>query len=166
MQTRKVNKVVNSTLNQEDIKELREAFQLFDRKNTGKINILELKQTMETLGFADRNPMIHEMVGNLEKNKAAKNEGISFDTFINAFNYKLGDFSSREGLRRLFELFNDDPKAETITLETMKKIRDSFTETNLKDVDICDIISRISKNGENEMSFEDFYHYMTRKTYA
>lgn len=167
MQSRKLKKTVGSLISPEDTEELREAFELFDRKNTGKINISELKQAMQTLGFAERNPIIFNLVVDLEKKENTKKDGITFDTFIDAFNYNLGDYNSKEGIRKLFELFNDDPNAETISIETMRKIRNSLTETNIQNLDLDDIISRISSNGnKQEISFDDFYNYMIRKTYA
>ncbi len=35
-------------------------------------------------------------------------EGITFDQFINAISYKMGDKESREGIHRIFQLFDHD----------------------------------------------------------
>lgn len=167
MQARKIKKNISSSiLNQEDIEELRDAFQLFDRKNTGKINISELKEAMETLGFGERNPKIFQMVLELEKNQAAKKDGINFETFIDSLSNKLGDFNSKEGLKKLFELFNDEPNKKTINAETLKRIRDSLGDTSVDNLAIDDIVKRVSKNGDEEISFEEFYQYMTRRVFA
>ena len=167
MQARKIKKQITSTiLSQEDIEELSEAFNLFDRNNTGKINISELKEAMETLGFGERNPMIFQMVLELEKNQAAKKDGISFETFIDSLNNKLGDYNSKDGLRKLFELFIDNPNKTTINAETLIKIRDSLGDTSVDDLAIDDIVQRVSINGDQEISFEEFYQYMTRRVSA
>ncbi len=167
MQARNIKKQISSSiLSEEDIEELREAFQLFDRKNTGKINISELKEAMETLGFAERNPIIFQMVLELEKNQAAKKDGINFETFIDSLSNKLGDFNTKEGLMKLFELFNDDPNKKSINAETLIKIRDSLGDTSVDDLAIDDIINRVSKNGDEEINFEEFYQYMTRRVLA
>ena len=167
MQSRKVNKqITSSSLNQEEIEELREAFLIFDKNNTGKINISELKKAMETLGFGERNPILYQMVLEIEKNHTGKKDGVTFETFMDALNQNLGDFSTKDGLRKLFELFNDNPKAEIINAAGLIKIRDSLAETGVDNSSIEDIIKRVSKNGDDEISFEEFYQYMTRKVYA
>lgn len=166
MQARKIKKGGNSSLSEEDVEDLREAFSVFDKDETGKINISELKREMEKLNFGQRNPIIYQLVVELEANEGKKQGGITFEAFIDALNFKLGDFSSKEGLRRLFELFMDDPKAEKITAEAMIKMRDCISETNLRDEDIADIIDRISNDDEGGINFEDFYRYMSRKNTA
>ena len=167
MQSRKVNKqITSSSLNQEEIEELREAFLIFDKNNTGKINISELKKAMETLGLGERNPILYQMVLEIEKNHTGKKDGVTFETFMDALNQNLGDFSTKDGLRKLFELFNDNPKAEIINAAGLIKIRDSLAETGVDNSSIEDIIKRVSKNGDDEISFEEFYQYMTRKVYA
>ena len=40
--------------------------------------------------------------------------------FVEAFNDKLGDKESKEGIRRTTGLFFDDPNADTITLSSLK----------------------------------------------
>ena len=165
MQVRIVKKQYPS-FNEEETEEFREAFQILDKNNTGKINISVLKQAMETLGFGERNPMIYQMVLELEKNQAVNKGGISFETFMDAFNNKLGDFKTREGLRRLFELSNDDPNTDKINAETLIKIRNSLNETSVDDIAIDDIIKRVSLNGDDEINFEEFYQYMTRRVYS
>ena len=56
------------------------------------------------------------------------NGGITFDDFVDAINDKLGDKESKEGIRRIFDLFIDDPNADTITLSSLKKISKELGE--------------------------------------
>jgi len=41
---------------------------------------------------------------------------------LDAINNKLDDKESKEGIRRIFDLFIGDPNADTITLSSLKKI--------------------------------------------
>ena len=43
-----------------------------------------------------------------------ENGGINFDDFVDAINDKLEDKESKEGIRRIFDLFIDDPNADTL----------------------------------------------------
>ena len=47
--------------------------------------------------------------------------GISFDVFLDAINNKLDNKESKEGIRRIFDLFIGDPNSDTITLSSLKK---------------------------------------------
>ena len=78
-------------------------------------------------------------------------------------NEKLGDKKSKEGIRRIFELFIDDPNADTITLSSLKKISKELGE-NMSDEELKDMLERASKNGV-ELTFEEFYDIMTKKSF-
>ena len=78
-------------------------------------------------------------------------------------NEKLGDKKSKEGIRRIFELFIDDPNADTITLSSLKKISKELEE-NISDEELKDMLERASKNGV-ELTFEEFYDIMTKKSF-
>jgi len=103
----------------EEVDEIRQAFDLFDTNGTGKIDPKELKAAMQSLGFDSKNPTIYQLIADLD---TARNGGISFDDFVGAINDKLGDKESKEGIRRIFDLFIDEPNADTITLSSLKKI--------------------------------------------
>jgi len=46
-------------LSQEEIEELQEAFNLFDTDGSGTIDSSELKAAMESLGYKQKNKMVH-----------------------------------------------------------------------------------------------------------
>lgn len=155
--------IKNSVLTEDEINEIKAAFDLFDTNNTGRISPVELKQAMVSLGFDLRNPIIYKMISDLDTNDASKKGGVSFDTFLDAIIYKLGDRDSREGLRRIFELFIDDPDTKTITLNTLKKVSKDLGE-NIRLEELSEMIQRASKNG-TEITFDEFYELMTQKEF-
>ncbi len=59
-------KVERPGLTEDEIEELREAFNLFDTEATGKIDPRELKSAMQSLGFESKNPTIFNMIADLE----------------------------------------------------------------------------------------------------
>ena len=91
-----------------------------------------------------------------------ENGGINFDDFVDAINDKLEDKESKEGIKRIFDLFIDDPNADTITLISLKKISKELGE-NMSDEELKDMLERASKNGV-ELTFEEFYDIMTKKS--
>ena len=150
-------------LSSEEVDEIKQAFDLFDTNGTGKIDPKELKAAMQSLGFDSKNPTIYQLIADLDTPEAEKNGGINFDDFVDAINDKLGDKESKEGIRRIFDLFIDDPNADTITLSSLKKISKELGE-NMSDEELKDMLERASKNGV-ELTFEEFYDIMTKKSF-
>ena len=150
-------------LSSEEVDEIKQAFDLFDTNGTGKIDPKELKAAMQSLGFDSKNPKIYQLIADLDTPESERNGGITFDDFVDAINDKLGDKESKEGIRRIFDLFIDDPNADTITLSSLKKISKELGE-NMSDEELKDMLERASKNGV-ELTFEEFYDIMTKKSF-
>jgi centrin-1 len=150
-------------LSNEEMEEIKQAFDLFDTNNTGKINPSELKQAMQSLGFNDRNPTIFSMICDLDTPQAAKNGGITLEVFVDAINEKLGDKESIEGVRRIFQLFTSDPNAEAIDASDLHRIARELGETMTKE-ELNDMLKRASASG-NSLTFNEFYDIMTKKTF-
>ena len=162
--TKKVaKKVERPGLSTEELDEIKQAFDLFDTNGTGKIDPKELKAAMQSLGFDSKNPTIFQLIADLDTPEAAKNGGIDFDNFVEAINNKLGDKESKEGIRRIFDLFIDDPNSDTITLNALKKIARELGE-NITAEELKDMLERASSNG-TELTFDEFYEIMTKKSF-
>ena len=65
---------------------------------------------------------------------------------MDAINNKLYDKESKEGIRRIFDLFIGDPNADTITLSSLKKKSKELGE-NMNDEKLKIMLERASKNG-------------------
>ena len=161
--TTTTTKIEKSRLSNDEVDEIRQAFDLFDTNGTGKIDPKELKAAMQSLGFDTKNPTIYTLIADLDTPEAAKNGGVNFDDFIGSINNKLGDKESKEGIHRIFELFIDDPNADTITLSSLKKIAQELGE-NMSAEELKDMLERASANG-TELTFDEFYEIMTKKSF-
>jgi len=53
-------------LTEDEIDEIREAFNLFDTDGSGMIDPKELKAAMQSLGFESKNPTIYQMIADLD----------------------------------------------------------------------------------------------------
>ncbi|KFH03569.1 putative centrin [Toxoplasma gondii MAS] len=74
-----------------------------------------------------------------------------------------GDKESREGIQKIFSLFDDD-RTGTITLKNLKRVAKELGETMSED-ELREMLERADSNGDGEISFEDFYAIMTKKTF-
>ncbi|KAF4693146.1 Caltractin ICL1e [Perkinsus olseni] len=147
-------------MTEDEIDEIREAFNLFDTDGSGTIDPKELKAAMQSLGFESKNPTIYQMIADLEKES---NSAVDFEEFLDSITNKLGDKESREGIMRIFNLFDDD-KTGTITIKNLRRVAKELGET-MTDEELREMIERADSNGDGEISAEDFYNIMTKKTF-
>ena len=145
----------------EENEDLRQAFDLFDIKENGKIDPSEIKETMKQLGFDLKNPTIFNIIKDLDTEESKKNGGLSFSEFSEIIQKRLGDRDTKEGVRRIFDLFVDDEKAEYIPLESLKKVAKELGDKMSED-DLKDMIECATKN-EGKLSFDDFYYIISKK---
>jgi len=157
----KPSSLTYNSLSEDEIEELREAFNLFDTEGTGKIDPKELRAAMQSLGFENKNPTIFNLI--VEMDKEEFSAGLTFEQFLNAVGSKLGDKETQEGIDRIFDLFDDD-KTGTINIRNMKRVSKELGEA-LTEAELKEILARAASNGQ-EITREDFYNIMTKKTFA
>merc|ERR1719183_512206 len=92
-------------LTEDEVDEIREAFHLFDTDGSGTIDPRELKAAMQSLGFDSKNPTVYQMIAELDREVTGS---IDFEDFLDAITTKLGDKETREGIAKIFALFDDD----------------------------------------------------------
>ena len=146
----------------EESEELRQAFDLFDVKENGKIDPSEIKETMKQLGFDTKNPTIYKIIEDLDTPESKKNGGISFSEFSESMNKSLGDKESKAGVKRIFDLFVDDNNAEFIPLDSLKKIAKELGDKSSDD-ELKEMIECASKNN-GQLSFDDFYFILSKNS--
>ena len=66
-------------LSEEEVLEIKEAFDLFDTDKSGNIGREELKQALSNLGIDNKNTTLTQMMTDLDKDNSGE---ISFDEFI------------------------------------------------------------------------------------
>ena len=145
-------------LTEEEIEEIREAFAMFDTEGSGTIDPRELKAAMHSLGFEKKSPTVYEMICDLED----KGNECDFDEFLDAISSKLGNRETKDGIDRIFDLFDDD-KTGTINLNNIRRVAKELGETMSLD-ELKEMLQRASSNGE-EITREDFYNIMTKKAF-
>ena len=81
---------------------------------------------------------------------------------MDAITSKLGDKETKEGISKIFALFDDDDTGN-INLANLKRVARELGETMTAE-ELEEMLSRAATNGE-EITFEDFYNIMTKKTF-
>lgn len=89
-------------LSQGDYEALKETFDLFDEDQGGTIDPMEIEKVLEQLGLSGRSKIVFEMISGLRE----LNRPIKFDEFLEIVCSKVGDNKSREGLTKIFSLWD------------------------------------------------------------
>ena len=113
---------------------------------------------MEQLGLHEKEPFIYSIINEINTEQAEK-KGVTFDELINAIDNKLGNKTSKEGIKKIFELFVDEKK-NSITILSLKKAGNKYGY-KLTNEQYKLLMEKASKNG-NEINFDEFYKIMTR----
>ncbi|KAK1444862.1 calmodulin 1 like protein [Babesia gibsoni] len=145
-------------LTDDEVFEMQEAFNLFDTNGTGTIDPREIKCAMQSLGIDRKNHLVFQIVSDLEKSGSTQ---IDFNDFLDSITLKLGNRDSKEGIKRIFNLFDQD-NTGSISFKNLKKIANELGEF-ISDEELRDMIHRSDSNGDGLLSFEDFYSVMAKR---
>ena len=151
---------VYNNLSKENKEKIKNAFDLIDSNGEGIFYPKEFKSNMEKMGLHEKEPFIYSIINELDTEEAEKN-GISFDNFMKIIDNKLGNKNTKEGIKKIFELFVDKKGDNTITLQALKKAGNKYGY-NLTNEQYKLLIEKAALNG-NEITFDDFYKVMNRK---
>ncbi len=148
-------------LTEDEIEEIKEAFDLFDTDGSGTIDPKELKAAMQSLGFDAKNQTIFQMISDLDRNKSGD---IDFDEFLDMMTARMSDKDTREDINKVFRLFDDDGTG-SISLKNLRRVARELGET-MTDEELQEMIDRADSNSDALVSADDFYNIMTKKTFA
>merc|ERR1712202_114826 len=82
-------------LSEEQIEEIREAFNLFDADASGMIDVRELKAAMRALGFEVKKEELKKMISDIDNDG---NGSIEFGEFLEMMTGKMGEKDTRENI--------------------------------------------------------------------
>ena len=116
---------------------------------------------MQNIGYDETNPKIYEVMTELDNPRNKNTGGVSFNDFCQTVNYRLPEKETEEELRRVFNLFLDDPNSDTTSLESIKRVADELGE-NIEEVELNAMLNKASKSGAR-LTFDDFVALMTGK---
>ena len=141
--------------------EIKEAFELFDSNGDGKINVREIRGAMQSIGYDEKNPTVYEVITELDNPRSKNSGGATFNDFCQTVNYRVPEKETTEDLRKVFNLFLDDPNSDTTSLDSIKRVADELGE-NIEEIELNAMLNKASKSGAR-LTFDDFVAIMTGK---
>jgi len=148
----------------EQLNDIREAFELIDKDNSGTIERSELKIAMRALGFEPEDAEIANMF------KAVDTDGngtIDFDEFRNMMTAKMSEKDTDEEMKKAFRLFArpgpNDPSSDAISFEKLKRIAIELGE-KISDDELKEMIVEADKEGKGFVTLAEFMEMMRVST--
>merc|ERR1711966_110414 len=129
-------------LSEEQMEEIREAFNLFDGDQSGAIDVRELKAAMRALGFEVKNEELKKMVSDVDNDG---NGTIEFGEFLEMMTGKMGEKDTREDIEKVFKLFDDD-NTNKISFRNLARVAEELGET-IDDEELQDMINQADRDG-------------------
>ena len=148
-------------LSADEIEEIKEAFDIFDVDNSGSISAQELLNAMKSLNFDTKNPAIFQMIADFDTDE---NGQIEFDEFLDMMTARISDRNTRDDLKRVFNLFDEERKGH-ISVDNLRRVARELGE-EISEEELKEIIQRADLDADKQLTFDDFYAVMTKKAFA
>jgi len=137
-------------MNDPKTKELREAFNMFDRDKDGFVDYVELGYILKSQGFNFTNQELIEMIADVSETEENK---INFEEFLILMHSRLKKLDIENELN---EAFNAHDKNGTgiLSVREFKKIISSLGDKVSED-EIDDIIQKVDPKNRGYMNYKD-----------
>ena len=144
-------------LTEEQKQEIKEAFDLFDTEMQGKIDAKELKVAMSALGFNLKKEEIRKILSDYDKENTGQ---IEYQDFLDLMTIKMQERDPIAEMKQAFRLFIDDD-SDKISLRHLKRVAKELGE-NMNDEELQEMIDEADRDGDGEISEEDFIRVMSK----
>merc|ERR1712227_938992 len=169
--SKKTQKVVNTSgwdprpwtrpgLGEEQVMEIKDAFDLFDKDRSGEITVGEMLEAMRSLGYDTEHGEAAQHVKNLDKDGSG---ALEFNEFYDLLTARFSENTTKEELERVFALFDTD-KTGSISVANMRAVADQVGD-QVTDDELGDIVLKNDMDNDGTLTFEDFYNVLTKKSF-
>ncbi|XP_037952083.1 calmodulin-alpha-like [Teleopsis dalmanni] len=135
----------------EEIEEIREGFNLFDKNEDGNIPITNLGLVMRSLG---RNPTESELRDMITEIDIDKRGVVEFDDFLIMMERYMHNVSTENEIREAFRVFDPDGNG-FLTVADLKDIMTTMGE-QLSEEEVEEMIKDADVNNEGHINYNDY----------
>jgi len=139
----------------EQKREVKEAFDLFDTDNSGAIDAKELKIAMQALGFEPSSDEVAKMVRDIDVDG---NATVEFEEFLEMMEGKMSGKDPVEEMSKAFKLYDIDGKGK-ITVGDMQRVAKELGENLSKD-ELQGILDESDRDGSGTITEDEFVRVM------
>ena len=76
---------------------------------------------------------------------------------------RMSDKDTREDINKVFRLFDED-NAGSVSIKNLRRVAKELGE-NISEEELQEMIERADSNGDQQVTADDFYNIMTKKTF-
>ncbi len=76
---------------------------------------------------------------------------------------RMSDKDTREDINKVFRLFDED-NAGFISIKNLRRVAKELGE-NISEEELQEMVERADSNGDQQVTADDFYNIMTKKTF-
>lgn len=145
-------------LSEEQILEVKEAFNVFDSEQSGGLDARELKAALSALNIKISKDEIRQIYSDFSKDIREK---ITQEEFFEIVTPRMPDRHTKEYIKIIFGYFDLDNNGK-ISSRNLKKIAQEIGET-LSEDELKEIMEEADKDSDGYIGFEDFYRIMKKR---
>ena len=150
--------MIDNQLLEEKSREVKEAFDMFDRDKDGKININELSNVMKALGYNLTEKEVSEIMGENDNDNDGK---LKLEEVLFLVNNRSKEIDTEDELIEAFRLFDKEGKGY-IGIDEIKHLLLMLGES-MTNEEIEEIITQADLDGDGKVSYQDFAKLMLLK---
>ena len=145
---------------EKDLKEMKEAFDIFDKSGSGIIQIEEMIEALAVLKVDEKYKSIFNL---FHKLKEEFPKGISFKEFMEHLQFLLGNINNGAGLTRFFEMLDVEEK-KYLDKDRLAEIALEVGE-HLTEEEIVELIEYDFNCPEGKVDVDSFYLMMIKSAF-
>jgi len=149
------SKMASKKLTDQQMKEMKAAFALFDKDGDGRITAKELGDAMRKLG---QKPTDKEILAMIKEVDTDQNGTVEFEEFVVMMAQKLGGASSDEDMKAAFKTFDLDGDGK-ITAKELKQAMKQMGN-NLTDAEVQEMIKAADLDKNGTIEYNEFVEMM------
>lgn len=146
---------VAKKLTNEQLEDIKETFNTFDKDGDGSITTKELGAVIKSMGQNATEAEIQDMINDMDEN----GDGIiTFEEFSKEMAKKMMDIDSSEELKDAFKVIDSDHNG-LISEEELKGVFNELEE-DISDDDIKAMLEDCSKDNQGFVKYDEFHRMM------
>ncbi len=138
---------------EDQAKEIKEAFDLFDSDGSGAIDTSELRVALRALGFEAKSEAIRQMISDDSRE-------VDLREFTELMTLKMSEKDTQEEVMKAFRAVDDDETGK-ITVVNLKRMAKEMGEV-FTDEEIHEMIEEADRDGDGEINEEEFFRMMQK----
>ncbi|CAF1056883.1 unnamed protein product [Didymodactylos carnosus] len=138
-------------LSEEEVEEIKEAFELFDNDKDNELDYHEFKVGLRALGFDVHKAEAQKLLRDYDR--LGKNK-INYQDFHEVAADMMLQRDSREEILKAFKLFDDDDTGK-ISLKKLRRVARELGD-NVNEDELKAMIDEFDLDGDGEINFDEF----------